>query len=159
QAGGAVSELPAARREGRGAAGRVSRRDPGKLRPGHLDRGHRPLSRRPVRGRAAAGEVPLQVPGRSGAAGPDPVNLGQLFSWGGFVAALASGLSFMAAMGGREQAWRPARVAFRIQWLALIGATAFLWSIIFTHQFQYQYVASYSSRAMPGPYLYAAFWG
>jgi cytochrome c-type biogenesis protein CcmF len=87
------------------------------------------------------------------------LNLGQVLSWVAFAASLVAGLSFMAAMGGRENAWRPARIAYRIQWVALLGATAFLWYLLFTHQFQYQYVASYSSRAMPGQYLYAAFWG
>ena len=87
------------------------------------------------------------------------MNLGQILSWVAFAASLAASLSFMAAMGGRENAWRPARIAYRIQWVSLAGATAFLWYLLFTHQFRYQYVASYSSRAMPGPYLYAAFWG
>jgi len=87
------------------------------------------------------------------------VNLGQLFSWLAFLASLAAGLSFLAVMGGREAAWRPARIAYRIQWLGLLGATVFLWLILFQHQFQYQYVASYSSRAMPARYIYAAFWG
>jgi cytochrome c-type biogenesis protein CcmF len=87
------------------------------------------------------------------------VSLGQVFCWIAFLAALAAGLSFMAATGGREGAWRPARIAFRVQWLALLGATAFLWYVLFAHQFQYQYVASYSSRAMPPRYIYAAFWG
>jgi len=87
------------------------------------------------------------------------LSLGQVFCWIAFFAALAAGLSFMAAAGGREGAWRPARIAYRVQWVALLGATAFLWYILFTHQFQYQYVASYSSRAMPSRYVYAAFWG
>ena len=87
------------------------------------------------------------------------MSLGQVFCWIAFFAALAAGLSFMAAAGGREGAWRPARIAYRVQWVALLGATAFLWYILFTHQFQYQYVASYSSRAMPSRYVYAAFWG
>jgi cytochrome c-type biogenesis protein CcmF len=87
------------------------------------------------------------------------VNLGQLFCWVGFLASLIAGLSFLAVVGGREGAWRPARIAYRIQWLSLLGATAFLWAILFQHQFQYQYVASYSSRAMPARYIYAAFWG
>jgi cytochrome c-type biogenesis protein CcmF len=87
------------------------------------------------------------------------VNPGQILAWVAFAASLAAGLSFMAVMGGREQAWRPARVAYRIQWLALLGATGFLWILLFTHQFAYQYVASYSSRSMPAQYLYAAFWG
>ncbi|MGH7731059.1 MAG: cytochrome c biogenesis protein CcsA [Candidatus Eiseniibacteriota bacterium] len=87
------------------------------------------------------------------------MNLGQVLCWIAFLAALASGLAFMAATGGREGAWRPARIAYRIQWVALLAATAFLWVILFQHQFQYQYVASYSSRAMPARYIYAAFWG
>ena len=87
------------------------------------------------------------------------MNFGQILDWIAFLAALVAGLAFMAAAGGRESAWRPARWAYRIQWLALAGATAFLWRILFTHQFQYQYVASYSSRSMPPHYVYAAFWG
>jgi cytochrome c-type biogenesis protein CcmF len=87
------------------------------------------------------------------------LNPGQILTWVAFAASLAAGLSFMAVMGGRDQAWRAARVAYRVQWLALLGATGFLWTILFTHQFQYQYVASYSSREMPAQYLYAAFWG
>ena len=43
--------------------------------------------------------------------------------------------------------------------MALLGGATFLWWILFHHQFQYQYVASYSSTAMPGYYVYAAFWG
>ena len=87
------------------------------------------------------------------------MSLGPVLCWIAFFAALVAGLSFMAAAGGREGAWRPARIAYRVQWAALLGATAFLWYILFTHQFQYQYVASYSSRAMPPRYIYAAFWG
>ncbi len=87
------------------------------------------------------------------------MNPGQLITWVGFLASLAAGLAFLAAMGGREAALRPARVAFRVQWLALAGATAYLWTILFTHQYQYQYVASYTSRAMPSRYVFAAFWG
>ena len=87
------------------------------------------------------------------------MNLGQIFCWIAFLASLIAGLSFLAVVGGREAAWRPARIAYRIQWLGLLGATVFLWAILFQHQFQYQYVASYSSRAMPARYIYAAFWG
>jgi cytochrome c-type biogenesis protein CcmF len=87
------------------------------------------------------------------------VSLGQILSWIAFLAALVAGLAFLAAAGGREGAWQPARIAYRVQWAALLGATAFLWYILFTHQFQFQYVASYSSRAMPARYIYAAFWG
>jgi cytochrome c-type biogenesis protein CcmF len=87
------------------------------------------------------------------------LNLGQALTWIAFLAALVSALSFLAASGGREEAVGTARFAFTVQWLSLLGCAAFLWRILFTHQFQYQYVASYSSRAMPGHYVFAAFWG
>jgi cytochrome c-type biogenesis protein CcmF len=87
------------------------------------------------------------------------LNLGKVFTWIAFFAALTSALSYLAASGGRESALKPARAAFQLQWLALLGAAAVLWHILFTHQFRYEYVATYSSRAMPGHYVYAAFWG
>ena len=87
------------------------------------------------------------------------MSLGQLFCWIAFLSSLVAGLAFMAAAGGRSDGWRPARIAYRIQWLGLFAATAFLWRILFTHQFRYEYVASYSSLSMPAHYVFAAFWG
>ena len=78
------------------------------------------------------------------------MNLGQIFTWVALLASLVAGLAFLAAAAGREGTLRAARIAFRVQWLAYLGAAAFLWRILFQHQFHYQYVASYSSRAMPG---------
>jgi cytochrome c-type biogenesis protein CcmF len=62
-------------------------------------------------------------------------------------------------MGGRESAWRAGKIAYRVQWLALAAATAFLWTLLFQHRYEYQYVASYTSRAMPAHYVFSAFWG
>jgi cytochrome c-type biogenesis protein CcmF len=87
------------------------------------------------------------------------VNFGQLLNWVSFLAALGAGLLFLAAAGGREKALGPARAAFRVQWLALVAATAWLWWILFSHDYRYQYVASYSSRAMEWYYVFSAFWG
>jgi cytochrome c-type biogenesis protein CcmF len=87
------------------------------------------------------------------------VNLGQFLTAIAFAASLVAGLAFLAAAAGRERAARAGRIAFLTQWVAYLGAAAFLWRILFTHQFQYQYVASYSSLAMPSRYVYAAFWG
>ena len=87
------------------------------------------------------------------------MNPGQLLTWAAFLASLVAGLAFLAAAGGREGAARIGRIAFRVQWLAYLAAAGFLWFILFTHQFRYQYVASYSSLAMPTHYVYAAFWG
>ncbi|HEY6868002.1 MAG TPA: cytochrome c-type biogenesis CcmF C-terminal domain-containing protein [Candidatus Eisenbacteria bacterium] len=87
------------------------------------------------------------------------MNPGQLLTWAALLASLVAGLSFLAAAGGREEAARIGRIAFRVQWLAYLAAAVFLWYILFTHQFRYQYVASYSSLSMPAHYIYAAFWG
>ncbi len=74
------------------------------------------------------------------------MNFGQILGWISLLASLAAGLLFMAAAGGRESALKPARIAFGVQWLALLGRAGLLWYILFNHQFQYQYVASYSSH-------------
>jgi cytochrome c-type biogenesis protein CcmF len=87
------------------------------------------------------------------------VNPGQALNWISFLAALVAGISFLAASGGRESAWGAAKTAYRLQWFAYLAAAGYLWHILFTHQFRYQYVASYSSHSMPPQYIYAAFWG
>src|SRR5262249_41385901 len=87
------------------------------------------------------------------------LNTGQAFTWIAFIASLVAGISFLAAMGGRDNLLPTARMAFRLQWAAYLASAAVLWLILFRHDFSYQYVASYSSRAMPSRYIYAAFWG
>jgi len=87
------------------------------------------------------------------------VSLGPLFCWAAFLAALVAGMGFLVATVGRERAWGVARAAYAVQWAALLGAVTFLWRILFAHDFRYEYVASYSSLAMPRRYVYAAFWG
>jgi cytochrome c-type biogenesis protein CcmF len=87
------------------------------------------------------------------------INVGQMLAWLGFFASLTAAIGFLAATGGREGAERVARAAFVIQWVTLLGATFVLWRILFTHDFHYQYAAQYSSRAMPGHYVFSAFWG
>jgi cytochrome c-type biogenesis protein CcmF len=87
------------------------------------------------------------------------VNLGQLFAWVAFLAALVAGVSFLAATGGRESALKPARFAFRVQWLALAAGVATLWTLLFSHNYRYEYVATYTSRAMEWHYVMAGLWG
>jgi len=87
------------------------------------------------------------------------LNWGQLACWLAFISSLVAGFSWFAALLGRTEATTVARAAFRVQWLGLLGGAACLWWILFSHQFQYQYVHDYSSRDMPGYYVYAAFWG
>ena len=87
------------------------------------------------------------------------LNIGQALNWTSFLAALVAGLAFLAVMGGREEAVGVARSAYVVQWGGLLLAAAELWRILFNHDFRYEYAAAYSSTAMPGRYVYAAFWG
>jgi len=87
------------------------------------------------------------------------MNAGQLFLWIAFLSSLTAALAFMAAMGGRTAAERPAIWAFRLQWAGLLAATITLWNRLFAHDFRYEYVATYSSRSQEWYYVYAAFWG
>ena len=87
------------------------------------------------------------------------MNLGQLLDWVAFLAALFAGLAFLAGSLGRESALKPARVAYRVQWLALAAAVATLWRLLFSHNFRYEYVATYTSRSMELRYVLAGLWG
>ncbi len=102
------------------------------------------------------------------------INAGQAFTWLAFFASLTAMTAYlvatldtagqMAAPGTPEhQRWAfrqsIGHTAFVLQWAALVAGAAFLWWILFSHDYRYQYVASYTSRAMPNKYVYAAFWG
>ncbi|MCC6349958.1 MAG: cytochrome c biogenesis protein CcsA [Candidatus Eisenbacteria bacterium] len=87
------------------------------------------------------------------------LNLGQLFAWVAFLASLVSGLSWLLVTSGRAGAEPAARTSYVVQWVAFLAGTVFLWWILFSHQYQYQYVHDYTSRAMPSRFVYAAFWG
>ena len=71
------------------------------------------------------------------------INLGQVLTWLAFLASIVTGLAYLAAMTGRAGAESAARAAYRVQWVALVAGVAFLWYILFSHQYQNQYVASY----------------
>ncbi len=115
------------------------------------------MTGRPVTLGLAAALPILLIPAALGAAGL--LNTGQTFLWIAFLAGVVAALSYLAATLGRQSALVPARVAYRIQWVALVAGAVYLWHILFTHQFRFQYVASYSSLSMPPHYVYAAFWG
>jgi len=87
------------------------------------------------------------------------VNLGQIFCWVAFLGALTSMMGWLVATTGRPGGEKIGRVGYGILWGGLFAATVFLWRILFTHDFRFEYVASYSSRAMPPEFVYAAFWG
>ena len=102
------------------------------------------------------------------------MNLGQTFTWLAFAASLTALMGYLVATldtagqfaapdsaEHRRWAFRASvgHTAFAIQWAALLAGAVFLWWILFSHDYRFQYVASYTSRAMPQRYVYAAFWG
>jgi cytochrome c-type biogenesis protein CcmF len=102
------------------------------------------------------------------------LNPGQEMIWLAFAASLTALLAYLAVItdahgehaapdSPEHRRWAArvalARTAFVVQWLALVGCAVFLWWILFSHDYRYQYVASYTSTAMPARYVYAAFWG
>ncbi len=67
---------------------------------------------------------------------------------------------FKATKVGPDSAFwkRVGRYSWTIATAAVVAASAILWVLIFTHQFQYSYVWSNTSRALPWHYLLSAFW-
>ena len=87
------------------------------------------------------------------------MNPGIVGTWIAFAAALTSGLLYLAVGTGRERLRPWADAVFRFQFVVLVALGVWLWHLFMTHQFQYAYVASYSSRDMPMEYVFASFWG
>lgn len=72
--------------------------------------------------------------------------------------AMAAYLPGVRAGRGRPH-FRVARAGVYLAGLGLVLASAHLWQLILTHQFQVDYVYRYSSRDLPLRYLISAFWG
>ncbi|ARA94913.1 cytochrome C assembly protein [Rhodothermaceae bacterium RA] len=78
------------------------------------------------------------------------------------VAFVASGLSAIAYFQAAQQDAPEWRTAGRTTWMVmtglLLGAAGLLFYLFLTHQFQYAYVWSNSSRDLPLRYLFSSFW-
>ncbi len=95
------------------------------------------------------------------------MNVGQASIWVAFLAAMGSAYFFYN--DGRNSS-RPKHVpsggmagatSYRLYWIAIlagVAASAILIELLITHQFQYSYIAHYSSRSLPIFYLISAFW-
>jgi cytochrome c-type biogenesis protein CcmF len=85
--------------------------------------------------------------------------LGQFALWAAFLLGLwSAGLAFFGRWQDRPQlALAVRRGAFAVN-IALLVAALALWKGIFAHDFNIEYVASYTSRNLPKYYLISAFW-
>ena len=87
------------------------------------------------------------------------MNIGFAGTWVAFVAAILSGFLYLAVGTGQTHLRRLADWVFRLQVATLAALSAWLLYLLLTSQFQYSYVANYSSREMATVYQVSAFWG
>lgn len=90
-------------------------------------------------------------------------NLGHIFIIASFVFSfLSAGLYIKAVLSKGDTLRRDwqinARTAFYIHSIAVIGAIASLFFIIYNHYFEYHYAWSHSSRSLPVHYMISCFW-
>ncbi|SEN95534.1 cytochrome c-type biogenesis protein CcmF [bacterium A37T11] len=89
-----------------------------------------------------------------------PGQLGQFFVVLAFGSALLSFISYFFATKNKDDfSWqRIARSAFWINLISVVGIGSCLFYIIYSHQFEYYYAWSHSSRALPVYFIISSFW-
>lgn len=76
-----------------------------------------------------------------------------------FVGALLATAAYLLATERRDDAWRRlGRVGFRLHAVAVLGIVAVLFTMLFKHWFQYDYVWKHSNLQMPMKYIASCFW-
>lgn len=85
--------------------------------------------------------------------------LGQFALWAGFIIGLwSAGLAFLARWQDRPEVATTIRRGTWGVLIAMLVAAIALWRGLFAHDFNIEYVASYTSRNLPDYYLISAFW-
>ena len=89
-----------------------------------------------------------------------PGNLGYFFVVLSFGAAILSLIAYLFyAQNENKTSWRNlGRIAFGIHGAGVIGIFVTLFYLIYTHQFQYNYVWEHSSKDLAPQYMIACFW-
>jgi cytochrome c-type biogenesis protein CcmF len=87
------------------------------------------------------------------------MNIGLAGTWVAFLAAILSGFLYLAVGTGQTRLRPLADWMFRLQVFSLAALAGWLLYLLLTHQFQYSYVANYSSRELATVYVVSAFWG
>ena len=90
-----------------------------------------------------------------------PGQLGQFFVVLSFATALLASLAyyFEAIKDKADGSWRKiARLAFGLNFTAVIGIGVCLFYIIYNHLFEYHYAWAHSSRSLPVYYIISSFW-
>jgi len=90
-----------------------------------------------------------------------PGRLGQFFVVLSFGTALLAAVSyyFASVKDTPDKSWqRIARIAFRLNTVAVVGIGASLFYIIYNHLFEYHYAWAHSSKALPVYFIVSCFW-
>jgi cytochrome c-type biogenesis protein CcmF len=75
------------------------------------------------------------------------------------VCSMAAMTMYFLSYRGYNNTLNYGRLAYHIMAMLVIVASTYLWYVILTHQYQYQYVFSYTSKDLPTGLLFSAFWG
>ncbi len=92
-----------------------------------------------------------------------PGNIGHLMAITAFVASIIAATAYFFAANAKkieeENAWKLlGRNAFILHFVSVLSVFIILFYLIFTHRFEYHYVWSHSSKALPLKYLLSCFW-
>ena len=85
------------------------------------------------------------------------MTIGYIFTWIAFLASLVAAYFYFIEEKNRSKK-KTGRQWYRIVVLFGILTSAVLFYGLLTHQFEYRYVASYSSNSLPLLYLISSFW-
>jgi len=90
-------------------------------------------------------------------------NIGHLFVITSFVAALIAAFCYWTAskenvVETKKQWLFNGRVGFIVHSISVLGIILVLFTIIYSHYFEYHYAYAHSSRHLPGQYMIACFW-
>lgn len=85
--------------------------------------------------------------------------LGHALTIVSFVMALLAAVAFVLATNRRDEGWKAVgRIGFVLHSTAVIGIVVILFTMLFKHWFQYDYVWKHSNLAMPMKYIASCFW-
>jgi len=92
-----------------------------------------------------------------------PGQIGHLLAIIGFVAALFASISYAISTQSRlianQKSWRRlGRIGFSLNVFSIIGIVVIIFLLILNHKFEYHYVWSHSSLALPARYMISCFW-
>lgn len=85
--------------------------------------------------------------------------LGHVLTIASFVGALLAVVAYLLGAQRNDPAWtRLGRLGFRLHTVAVLGIVVVLFTMLFKHWFQYDYVWKHSNLQMPMKYIASCFW-